>query len=178
MLPNRLRLPIVLLVLVLIMGGCGGDGDNPDESGGSGGDNSAGGSGSDDSSGSESSGGGENGSITFEFSGNWEGDGEYAFIPEASAFIDGHWSLSFAPNRDGSGDAIITILLIPETLYFTFGDPEFTVGGGPGQCEFDVSEESASRASGSVECTNLLGVPATGSTRDGVNFSATFDARS
>lgn len=177
MLSNRLRLPIVLFVLALIMGGCGGGSDTADEGGGSGGDNSAIGSGSDNSSGSESSGGAENGSITYEFSGNWEGDGEFAFIPEASAFIDGHWSLSFAPNRDGSGDSIITILLIPETLYFTFGDPEFTVGGGPGQCEFDA-EESASGASGSVECTNLLGVPATGSTRDGVNFSATFDARS
>lgn len=177
MLPSRLRLPIVLLLLALIVGACGGGGDNADESGGSGDGNSASGSGSDDSSNSESSGGGDNGSITYEFSGNWEGSGEFAFIPEASAFIDGHWSLSFAPNRDGSGDSIITILLVPETQYFTFGDPEFTVGGGPGQCEFDA-EESASGASGSVECTNLLGVPATGSTRDGVNFSATFDARS
>lgn len=186
--PHRLRLLIVLLLLALVLAACGGGSSDADEEGGSGSNTTASGSddgsGSDDASssssdsGTDSSGGGDNGSISFEISGNWEADGEFVFIPEASAFTNDYWSLSFAPNRDGSGDAIISILLIPESQYITYGDPEFTVGGGGDQCQFDISDQTVDGASGTIECTNLTGIPAGSSMRDGVNFSATFDARS
>lgn len=200
MLLHRLRLPILLLVFALVVGACGGGGDDADGDGGSAGSDSASSSeetdgsdeasgaedesGSDESSesgsdsGAESTGGGENGSINFEVSGNWEADGEFAFIPEASVFTDGYWSLSFAPNRDGSGDKIVTILLAPDSYFVTYGDPEITVAGGQDQCEFDISDQTVDGVSGSIECRDLTGMPAASSIRDGVNFDATFDARS
>jgi len=196
MILNRLRLPILLFVFALVVGACGGGGGDADGDGGSAGSDSASSSdesdgsdeasgaedesGSDDSSGSdaESTGGGENGSINFEVSGNWEADGEFVFIPEASLFTDGYWSLSFAPNRDGSGDKIVTILLAPESYIVTYGDPDITVAGGQDQCEFDISDQTVDGVSGSIECRDLTGIPAASSIRDGVNFDATFDARS
>jgi hypothetical protein len=186
--------------LALVVGACGGGGDNASGDGGSSGNDSASGSdetsgsddesgaedeaGSDDSSnsgsdsGTESDGGGENGSINFEISGNWDADGEFVFIPEASVFTDGFWSLSFAPNRDGSGDKIITILLAPDSFFVTYGDPDITVAGGQDQCQFDISDQTVDGVSGTIDCSDLTGMPAESSMRDGVNFDATFDARS
>jgi hypothetical protein len=200
MLLKRMRLPIVLLVLALVVAACGGGGDNATDDGGSSGNDSASGAdetsgseeesgaedeaGSDDSSnsgsdsGTESTGGGENGSINFEISGNWDADGEFVFIPEASVFTDGFWSLSFAPNRDGSGDKIITILLAPDSFFVTYGDPDITVAGGQDQCQFDISDQTVDGVSGTIDCSDLTGMPAESSMRDGVNFDATFDARS
>ncbi len=202
---DRLRLSIVLLVIALVVGACGGGGDDAGDGGSAGNDSASEsdsatgsddtsdsdeGSGAEDESGSDdssdsgsdsnagSSGGGANGSIEFEISGNWEENGEFVFIPAASIFTDGYWSLSFAPNADGSGDAVITVLLMPDSYYVSYGDADIAVGGGSDQCQFDISDQTVDGVSGDIECSDLTGIPAESSMRDGINFNATFDASS
>jgi hypothetical protein len=53
-----------------------------------------------------------------------------------------------------------------------------TVGGGQDQSQFDLSDQTVDGVSGDIECSDLAGIPAESSMRDGINFNASFDARS
>ena len=180
---TRLRYLAPFLSVALLLAGCGGDGARDDPSSGDDStsttieDSGEEGEGSTDS----GSGGvdvGNNGSVRFEISGNWEGEGEWPFIPAASALVDDIWSMSFAPKIDGTGDGILTIILDDETFFVTYGTNAGVVSGGADQCELDIDRSDSNGTAGSFQCTNLFVLPASGSMTDGVNFSGTFETSS
>jgi hypothetical protein len=117
---------------------------------------------------------GEHGGISFTMNGGHETAGDWAFVPEASSFNDGWWSMSFTdPSIEGG--SILALSLDPNNLNFSFGDGEVTVLGVAPDCTFDVAHQDAGGAAGSFECTNLTGLTTTDSV-GGVSFSANFDA--
>jgi hypothetical protein len=186
---NRTRYLAPVLLLVLLLGACGG-GAGDDTSGAddtSGGDDSVTTTagtvqgGDDEGSTDSGSGGvdvGNNGSIRFEISGNWEDEGEWPFIPDASVFINDIWSMSFAPKIDGTGDGILTLMLDDEAFFLTYGTNDGVITGGSDLCELEVDRSDSGGAAGNFECTNLFVLPTSGSMTDGVNFSATFETNS
>ena len=117
---------------------------------------------------------GEHGGISFTMNGGHETAGEWAFVPEASAFQAGWWSMSFT-DPSMTGGSILALSLDPNNLNFSYGDGEVTVLGMPPDCTFDVDHQDDGGASGSFECTNLTGMTTT-DTVGGVSFSANFDA--
>jgi len=185
---KRMRSLAPVLLLVLLLGACGGGaGDDTSGDGTSGGDESVTTTtgtvegGDDEGSTDSGSGGvdvGNNGSIRFEISGNWEGEGEWPFIPAASVFVNDIWSMSFAPKIDGTGDGIFTLMLDDENFFMTYGTNEGVISGGTDQCELDLDRSDADGTAGNFECTNLVVLPTNGSMTDGVNFSATFETHS
>ncbi|MEX0947037.1 MAG: hypothetical protein WD651_13740 [Acidimicrobiia bacterium] len=185
---NKTRHFALLLLVVLLLGACGG-GAGGDTSGddASGGDDSvtttartvAGGE--DEGSTDTGSGAvdvGNNGSVRFEISGNWEDEGEWPFIPAASVFVNDIWSMSFAPKIDGTGDGILTIMLDDESFFVTYGTNDGVISGGIDQCQVDIDRSEADGTAGNFECTNLVVLPTNGSMTDGVNFSGTFETHS
>ena len=172
------------LVLALLLAGCGGGGASGDASGVEDPvDTTADGSGSEGEGSTDSGSGGvdvgNNGSIQFEISGNWEDEGEWPFIPAASTYINDIWSMSFAPKIDGTGDGILTLMLDGENFFMTFGTNAGVISaGGSDQCQLDLDRSDSGGTAGNFECTNLVVLPANGSMTDGVNFTATFETNS
>ena len=118
---------------------------------------------------------GDNGGIEFTFSGGHEESGEYVWIPVASVFTSGWWSMSFTPPNSESAK-VFSLLLDPANTNFSFGDGEVTLFGAAPQCSFNIDHQDSSGASGSLDCTGLTALTASGMVAD-VNLSATFDAR-
>lgn len=172
------------LVLALLLAGCGGSGGSDDPSGGDDSVTTTAADSDNDDEGSPDSGSGgvdvgNNGSIRFEITGNWEDEGEWPFIPAASAFVNDIWSMSFAPKIDGTGDGILTLMLDGDNFFMTYGTNDGVIsGGGSEQCELDLDRSDADGTAGNFECTNLVVLPTDGSMTDGVNFSATFETHS
>lgn len=118
----------------------------------------------------------DHGTAQFTLSGGYEASGDWAFVPEASYFDGSSWALTFTdPSWDG--DVLISMNLNPEVLNFAYADPEIGITGTNDNCSFDIDQQSASGASGSVECTDLTGISPDGTNTEVVNLSVTFDAR-
>jgi hypothetical protein len=117
---------------------------------------------------------GEHGGISFTMSGGHETSGEWSFVPEASSFDSGWWSMSFT-DSSMIGGTILALSLDPNNLNFSYGDGDATVLGMPPDCTITVDRQDSAGASGSIECSNLTALTATDSL-GGVNFSANFDA--
>jgi hypothetical protein len=117
---------------------------------------------------------GEHGGISFTMTGGHETSGEWSFVPEASSFDAGWWSMSFT-DPSIAGGSILALSLDPDNLNVSYGDGEVTVLGMPPDCTFDVDHQDGGGASGSFQCANLSGITPT-DTVGGISFSATFDA--
>ena len=117
---------------------------------------------------------GDNGGITFTFSGGHEGSGDYVWIPVASVFTSGWWAMSFTPPNSESA-AVFSLLLDPANTNFSFGDGVVTIFGAAPQCSFNIDHQDSSGAAGSLDCTGLTAITASGMATD-VNLTATFDA--
>jgi hypothetical protein len=117
---------------------------------------------------------GENGGIEFTISGGHDESGKFVWIPVASSFAPGWWSMSFT-EASADGAAVFTLSLDPANTNFSFGDGEVTIFGAAPQCSFDIDHQDSSGASGSLDCTGLAALTGTGMVGD-VNVSATFDA--
>jgi hypothetical protein len=182
----RLLAPFLALVLLLV--GCGGGGGSSNDTSGADDPTATTVAGSDDGSGNDEEGStdsgsggvdvGNNGSIRFEISGNWDDEGEWPFIPAASIYVNEIWSMSFAPKIDGTGDGILTLMLDGENFFMTYGTADGVITGGSDLCEIDIDRSDAGGTAGNFECTNLFVLPTEGSMTDGVNFSATFETNS
>jgi hypothetical protein len=88
---------------------------------------------------------------------------------------------SVLASRNGSGDLAVDLKCLCELLTkAVFGRQQTltTVGGGQDQSQFDLSDQTVDGVSGDIECSDLTGIPAESSMRDGINFNASFDARS
>jgi hypothetical protein len=183
---TRYLAPYVALVLLLVGCGGGGGGNSVTTSGDDPGETTVGDSGEDsgnENEGSTDSGSGgvdvgNNGSIQFEISGNWDDEGEWPFIPAASTYVNEIWSMSFAPKIDGTGDGILTLMLDGENFFMTYGTAAGVITGGSDLCEIDIDRADAGGTAGNFECTNLFVLPTEGSMTDGVNFSARFETNS
>ena len=80
-------------------------------------------------------------------SGGHETAGDWAFVPEASSFNAGWWSMSFT-DPSIAGGSILALSLDPNNLNFSFGDGEVTVLGVPPDCTFDVAHQDSGGAAG------------------------------
>ena len=125
--------------------------------------------------GSSGSGGGENGSVTFQISGDYETSGEFPFIPLASAFSNGGWSATFA--ADGS-DAIFVMNTIPGSLTVSYGDTEVVITAiEAAGCTFDLAQNDSSGLVGSFACSGAaIGFRSQTGAMITVNFSGEFAA--
>ena len=125
--------------------------------------------------GSTGSGGGENGSVTFQISGDYETSGEFPFIPLASAFSNGGWSATFGV--DGS-DAILVMNTIPGSLTVSYGDTEVVISAiEAAGCNFDLDQNDANGLVGSFACSSAaIGFRSQSGAMITVNFSGEFAA--
>ena len=117
---------------------------------------------------------GDNGGVEFTFSGGHDESGSYVWIPVASSFAPGWWSMSFTPPTSESA-AVFSLSLDPANTNFSFGDGVVTIFGAAPQCSFNIDHQDGSGASGSLDCTGLTAITGTGMVPD-INLSATFDA--
>lgn len=118
---------------------------------------------------------GENGGVEFTISGGYDLSGKFVWIPVASSFAPGWWSMSFT-EASADGAAVFTLSLDPANTNFSFGDGVVTIFGAAPQCSFDIDHQDSSGASGSLDCTGLTALTGTDMVGD-VNVSATFVAR-
>ena len=125
--------------------------------------------------GSFGSGGGENGSVSFEISGDYETSGEFPFIPLASAFSNGGWSATFGV--DGS-NAILVMNTIPGSLTVSYGDTEVVISAiEAAGCNFDLDQNDANGLVGSFACSSAaIGFRSQSGAMITVNFSGEFAA--
>jgi hypothetical protein len=118
---------------------------------------------------------GDNGGIEFTFSGGLEESGNYVWIPVASSYAPGWWAMSFTP-PDTTSAKVFSLTLDPANSNFSFGDGVITIFGAAPQCSFDIDHQDSSGAAGSLDCTGLTAITASGMAAD-VSLSGTFDAR-
>ncbi len=117
---------------------------------------------------------GDNGGIEFTISGGHEEGGEFIWIPVASSYAPGWWSMSFT-EQSADGAAVLALSLDPANTNVSFGDGEITIFGAAPECSFDIDHQDDSGASGSFDCDNLTGITAAEMIPD-ISFSGTFDA--
>lgn len=118
------------------------------------------------------SGGGTSGagSITYEISGGFEASGEEPFNPSMSFFDNGVWTMTF-----GGGTTLLVLGLDPSTPSISWTNGTASAGGDSSNCEFDITRQDASGASGSFACSTVAVVDA-GALTEADSFSGTFDA--
>jgi hypothetical protein len=177
------------LVLVCVAAGCGG-GDDDDDAGGTAGTEASATAADPADAGSAAAasaeaqtadaqpagdaGSGEHGGISFTMTGGAEKSGSWAFVPEASSYGSGWWSMSFT-DPSASTPTILAVSLNPDNMNVSYGDDEFTITGMPPMCTFDVEHQDANGAKGSIRCAHLTGLTVAGDNVD-VGLSANFDA--
>jgi hypothetical protein len=117
------------------------------------------------------SGGGTSGanSITYEISGGFEASGEAAFTPSMSFFDNGVWTMTF-----GDETALLVLGLDPSTPSINWTSGTASAAGDSSNCEFDITRQDASGASGSFSCSNVAMVDA-GALTEADSFTGTFD---
>ena len=170
---RTMRILIAGAALSLIAAACGDDDAStttaPDDTNGSVGTTTA------TTAGSSGSGGGENGSVSFQISGDYETSGEFPFIPLASAFSNGGWSATFGV--DGS-DAILVMNTIPGSLTVSYGDTEVVITAiEAAGCNFDLDQNDANGLVGSFACSSAaIGFRSQSGAMITVNFSGEFAA--
>jgi hypothetical protein len=170
---RTMRILIAVAALSLIAAACGDDDAStttaPDDTNGSVGTTTA------TTAGSTGSGGGENGSVSFQISGDYETSGEFPFIPLASAFSNGGWSATFGV--DGS-DAILVMNTIPGSLTVSYGDTEVVITAiEAAGCNFDLDQNDANGLVGSFACSSAaIGFRSQSGAMITVNFSGEFAA--
>jgi hypothetical protein len=178
---SRLGFAALSTVLVVVMAACGGGGDGGGDDGDGQGNGDTGGNGGAQTTAQSGSGGNIDttyGSATYEISGaDMDRDGELGFVPPASVYSEGNWYLSFTSSTTDTG-TVLTISLDPEVANVTFGDGQVVVIGTKDQCDFsDVSQDS-NEASGTITCTNVGGIKASGaSVTEGIDMTIDFEAR-
>lgn len=118
------------------------------------------------------SGGGTSGanSITYEISGGFEASGEEPFTPSMSFFDNGVWTMTF-----GGGSTLLVLGLDPSTPSISWTNGTASAGGDSSNCEFDITRQDASGASGSFACSNVAVVDA-GALTEADSFTGSFDA--
>jgi hypothetical protein len=120
---------------------------------------------------------GNDGSVEYQFGGNWEGSGELVFYPQASVFQDDVWTLTFVKDVDQTTGALFTIRVSTVDGYISYADEEVGTTGTLDQCTFDIGKSDIDGTSGSFECNDLNMVVINGSGRDGVTFTGTWESR-
>lgn len=117
------------------------------------------------------SGGGTSGagSITYEISGGFEASGEEPFNPTMSFFDNGVWTMTF-----GGGTTLLVLGLDPSTPSISWTNGTASAGGDSTNCEFDITRQDASGASGSFVCSDVAVVNA-GALTQASSFTGTFD---
>lgn len=184
---RHLRPFLALLVISAITVACSspGGGSTAESDGGGGGEATAtpdggGGEATATPDGGGGGGGGANGSITYEISGDYDASGELPFVPLGLSLFDsstGGWVGYFA---EDSANSIIQINTQAAGQIINFGDGTAVVIGvsdadsGSG-CAFTMTKNDASGLAGHVECTSAQLLAGDG-TMGQVNFNAQWDA--
>lgn len=113
---------------------------------------------------------GTHGSVQYEVTGDYTGDGELPFVPEASySDQDGRTYLSFT-----DGSAVLIISLSADGNVVQFGNEEVAIPAA--ECEFNLSRHDASGASGSFDCPDAAVITSTGTQMGSGTIRGTFDA--
>jgi hypothetical protein len=174
-----------LVVIVLLLAACGGDGADdggadgsaettaPDQPGTTAADTATTSPPTDDTTGGTTSGatGSGDGSMTYTITGGAEASGEAGLFPGMSFYDGGVWSIAFG---DESG-SLILLNLDPSTPSINWTNGAESVGGSSVECDFQIDRQDENGAAGSIECSDA---PTTGAGGliDGSDISATFDA--
>jgi len=109
------------------------------------------------------------GSITYEISGGFEASGEEPFTPTMSFFDNGVWTMTF-----GGETALLVLGLDPSTPSINWTSGTASAAGDSSNCDFDITRQDASGASGSFACSNVALVSA-GALTEAASFTGTFD---
>jgi hypothetical protein len=128
---------------------------------------------SDGGSGGGGGGSGANGSVTFEITGDVTESGELPFIPILGGFFqqEGASYMPFA-NSDNAAGEVVFITLSPDGNVFAYGNG--TVSIPAADCEWNITRNDDSGATGSFTCTDAMAISESGiGTAD---VSGSFDA--
>jgi hypothetical protein len=117
-------------------------------------------------------GGGANGSITYEITGDFTADGELGFVPAASQVSQDSYSLSFTDDENSS--TILVISIIGEARALSYGDEGRTIPGA--QCDWNLTRQDADGVAGTFNCDNAVLFSADGASGQ-VDISGSFEAR-
>ena len=126
-----------------------------------------------ESAGTQSQSGGTGGanSITYEISGGFEASGEEPFSPAMSFFDNGVWTMTFG----GGPTGLLVLGLDPSTPSISWAGGAASAGADSSNCEFDITRQDASGASGSFSCSNVA-VVNEGVLIEASSFTGTFNA--
>jgi hypothetical protein len=166
-----LRLLVALTMLVATLAACGGGSAQTTDDGAAGTPTTAGQS-TGTTQGGSSGGGGTTGanSITYEISGGFEASGEEPFNASLSFFSEGVWVMNF-----GSASTVLLLALDPSTPSVNWTNGTTSAGADSSNCEFNITRQDASGASGSFSCSNVAVVNA-GVLTEAASFTGTWDA--
>lgn len=173
-----------LVVIVLLVAACGGDGaagdgadgsaetTAPDQPGSTAADTATTSPSTDDTTAGTASGGAGtgDGSMSYTITGGVEASGEAGLFPAMSFYDGGVWTIAFG---DESG-TLILINLDPSTPSINATTPSGTLGGTSGECDFQIDRQDEEGAAGSIECSNVA--TNAGGILAESDISATFDA--
>jgi hypothetical protein len=120
-------------------------------------------------------GGGANGSVQYEISGDYTDSGELRFVPEASYFEqNGVTYLSFT--NEGSS-TVLFLTLGDAGNASNFGNGEASIASTPENCNFNLTRNDATGASGTFDCPGSFAVLAGGTQTGTATIKGTFEAR-
>ena len=104
---------------------------------------------------------GANGSVTFDISGDVTESGELPFIPILGGFFqqNGASYMPFAESESANGE-VVFITLSDEQNVFAYGNGEVSIPAA--DCEWNVTRNDASGATGSFTCNDALAITASG----------------
>jgi hypothetical protein len=129
-------------------------------------------------------GGGANGSITYEITGDYEASGELPFLAGSSSWIESAngWVANFA-DPAGGGAVISLNTQEGQTIGqgLSYGDGSVTViaasdSGGGTDCTFTLDKNDADGLKGHVECSSAFAVDNNDGSQKNVQFNAQWDA--
>jgi hypothetical protein len=145
--------PVAYLALILLLAACQSSA-SQSPAGANGGESSAAAEpGASQPAGNGGSSGGEDGSAQYEISGDYTDSGELRFIPEASYFDqNGSTYLSFT----NEGESTVLFIAFGENQgnAVSFGNEEASVVQGADACTINLTQDDATGAAGTFDCTN------------------------